>query len=126
MVSDRFCPQIKTMNNIIELTEDNFDMDVAQANLPVIVDFHAPWCGPCKTIAPLVKQLATEYAGRLKFAKADVDQTPDLAGKFQIAGVPTLMLFRDGKPVDKIVGFPGQQALRFWLERVAGTGIAVE
>jgi thioredoxin 1 len=111
------------MNNIVELTEHNFETEILQAGTPVVVDFHAPWCGPCKMIAPLIEQLAIEYAGRLKFAKANVDELPELAAQFQIQGVPTLMLFRDGKSVDAVVGFPGPRALKLWLDRAAGVAV---
>jgi len=111
------------MKNIVELTETNFETEVLQADALVVVDFFAPWCGPCKMIAPLIEQLAAEYAGRLKFAKANVDETPELATQFQIEGVPTLMLFRNGKAVDQIVGFPGPRALKLWLERAAGEAV---
>ena len=112
------------MKNIVELTENNFEAEVLQANLPVMVDFYAPWCGPCKMIAPLIEQLADEYAGRIKFIKANVDETPDLAAQFRIEGVPTLMLFRAGKQVDQVVGFPGPRALKNWLDRAAGVVVA--
>jgi thioredoxin 1 len=108
------------MKNIVELTEGNFESEVLQATQPVMVDFYAPWCGPCKMIAPLIEQLAVEYDGRLKFAKANVDETPELAAALQITGVPTLMLFRDGKPVDSLVGFPGPRGLKLWLDKAAG------
>jgi thioredoxin 1 len=109
------------MKQIIELTEDKFEAEVVQANLPVVVDFYAPWCGPCKMIAPIVEQLAVEYSGRLKFAKANVDETPQLAARFRIEGVPTLLLFRNGNYVDEMVGFPGLRALKLWLDRAAET-----
>ncbi len=115
--------KLKAMKNIVELTETNFETEVVRATAPVIVDFYAPWCGPCKMIAPLIEQLADEYAGRLKFAKANVDETPQLASQFHIEGVPTLMLFRNGKTADQIVGFPGQRALKLWLEQAAGATV---
>ncbi len=115
--------KLKAMKNIVELTETNFETEVVRATAPVIVDFYAPWCGPCKMIAPLIEQLADEYAGRLKFAKANVDETPQLASQFRIEGVPTLMLFRNGQSADQIVGFPGQRALKLWLERAAGATV---
>lgn len=111
--------QVNAMKNIVELTEGNFEAEVLRSTRPVVVDFYAPWCGPCKMIAPLIEQLAAEYAGRLKFAKANVDETQELASLFQIEGVPTLMLFRAGKPVDNVVGFPGPRALKLWLDKAA-------
>jgi thioredoxin 1 len=110
-------------NNIVELTEANFETEVLQAALPVVVDFYAPWCGPCKMIAPLLEQFAGEFAGRLKFAKANVDETPVLASSFDITGVPTLMLFRGGQPVDQVVGFPGPRQFKAWLDKAANAAV---
>ena len=110
-------------NNLMELTKDNFETEVLQTAIPVVVDFYAPWCGPCKMIAPLLQQFAGEFAGRLKFAKANVDETPDLAACFEITGVPTLMLFRGGEPVDQVVGFPGPRQLEAWLDTVANAAV---
>lgn len=111
-------------NNIVELTEANFETEVLQAALPVVVDFYAPWCGPCNMIAPLLEQFADEFAGRLKFTKANVDATPVLASSFEITGVPTLMLFRGGEPVDQLVGFPGQRQFKAWLDKAANAAVA--
>ncbi len=113
---------MKTVNaksNMVELTEANFESEVLQPAIPVVVDFYAPWCGPCKVIAPHLGQLAGEFAGRLKFAKANVDQTPDLAAGLDITSVPTLMLFRGGEPVDQLVGFPGPRQFKAWLDAAA-------
>ena len=93
------------MINLVEPTEHTFGAEVGRANLPVVVDFYAPWRGPCKMIGPLIEQLAGEYAGRVNFAKTNVDETPDLAAQFRIEGVPTLRLFRNGRAADQIVGF---------------------
>jgi thioredoxin 1 len=103
-------------HNMVELSEDNFETEVLQTGIPVVVDFYAPWCGPCKMIAPLLVQFAGEFEGRLKFAKANVDETAELAASFEITGVPTLLLFRDGQPVDSVVGMAPPQALKQWLE----------
>jgi thioredoxin 1 len=104
------------MKNIIELTESNFDPEVLQAPGPVLVDFYAPWCGPCKMLAPLLEQLAGEFAGRVKFAKLNVDEAPEPAGQYNITGVPTLMLFRGGKVIDRVVGLSSLRALKALLE----------
>jgi thioredoxin 1 len=111
------------MNNMLELTEDNFETEVIQAAVPVVVDFYAPWCGPCQMLAPVLEQLAGEFAGRLKFAKANVDQTPDLAASFEVSGVPALMLFRGGEAVDQVVGFSGLRQLKAWLDKAANTTV---
>ena len=111
------------MNNMLELTEYNFETEVIQAAVPVVVDFYAPWCGPCKMLAPVLEQFAGEFLGRLKFAKANVDQTPDLAASFEVSGVPTLMLFRGGEAVDQVVGFSGLRQLKAWLDQAANTTV---
>jgi thioredoxin 1 len=114
------------MKNIVELTEDNFETEVIQTAIPVVVDFYAPWCGPCKMLAPMLEQFAGEFAGRLKFAKANVDQTPEMAACFEITGVPTLMLFRGGETVDQVVGFPGSSQLDAWLDKAANAVVTTK
>jgi thioredoxin 1 len=104
------------MKNIVELTETGFEPEVLNASGLVLVDFYAPWCGPCKMLAPFLDQLAGEFAGRVKFAKLNVDDAPDIAERYSIKGVPTLLLFRDGKSVDSVVGMSPPQALKKWLE----------
>ena len=104
------------MKNIIELNETNFESEVLKAAGPMLVDFYAPWCGPCKMLAPILEQLAGEFTGRVKFAKLNVDEAPELAGPYDITGVPTLMLFRGGKVIDRIVGLPSPRALKASLE----------
>ncbi len=111
------------MRNIIELNETNFEPEVLGTTAPVLVDFYAPWCGPCKMLAPLLEQLAAELAGKLKFAKLNVDDAPELSADYEITGVPTLMLFRNGKAVDQIVGLPGPHQLKTWLDEAANAAI---
>ena len=85
----------------------------------MLVDFYAPWCGPCKMVAPLLEQLAAEFSGKIKFTKLNVDDAPEQASTYGITGVPTLMLFNGGEPVDQIVGLASPRALKSWLESIA-------
>ena len=88
----------------IELTEETFEQEVLKAAVPVLVDFWAVWCGPCKMIAPIVEELAGEYQGKVKIGKLDVDNNPGVASKYGIRSIPTLLIFKGGKKVDEIVG----------------------
>jgi thioredoxin 1 len=105
-------------NNIIEVGEANFEQEVINSNVPVVVDFFATWCGPCKMMAPLLDAFAGEFAGKVKFAKVDVDNSGELAMKYQITGVPTLVVFKGGAQVDTIVGLVPPAALKARLEKL--------
>ena len=107
------------MKEITELTESEFDRVMAEPGLPLLVDFYAPWCGPCKMIAPLLEQLAQHLAGRLRFFKVNVDESPELAGRLGITGVPTLLMIHEGAVCDGVVGFPSPRELVERLERLA-------
>ncbi len=107
------------MNDFVELSEPTFEKEVLQADLPVVVDFYAPWCGPCKMLAPLLEQLAGEFKDRLKFAKINVDEAPGLAAHYDVTGVPTLAWFAKGKLVDTMVGLAAPKNLKAWLENAA-------
>jgi thioredoxin 1 len=111
------------MKNTVEVTEDSFESLVSQANTPVLVDFHAPWCGPCLMLAPLLEQLAAEFDGRVKFTKVNVDNAPALAERFGITGVPTLILFRGGKPAGRTVGLASPRQLRGWLQSLVAENV---
>ena len=88
----------------IELTKENYDGEVIKSNMPVLVDFWASWCGPCKMVAPIISQIAVEYNGKVKVCKVNVDNQGELAAQNAIVSIPTVILFIDGKPVKKIVG----------------------
>jgi thioredoxin 1 len=100
------------VNTIIELTEENFQQEVLEAQEVVLVDFWAPWCGPCQRIAPVVEQLAAENAGRLKVGKVNVDEQPALAAHYGINSIPTLMLFKNGDVVQTLIGLQPKARLQ--------------
>ncbi len=108
------------MGNVAELTQTSFQADVLESKIPVLVDFWAPWCGPCRRIAPLVEQLAAEYAGRVKFAKIDVDQSQELAGSYGVMNIPTLMIFKNGVVVERFTGIPDSARLKDAVNQAIG------
>jgi thioredoxin 1 len=110
--------------NVKRIGEATFDAEVSQAGPPVLVDFYATWCGPCKALAPRVDKLAGEFSGRIKFVKVNVDDAPALARRFNIEGIPTLLLFKDGKVVDSIPGAPSDGELKARLDALAQTKAA--
>jgi thioredoxin 1 len=99
------------MGEVVHLTDVNFEAEVLKSTLPTLVDFWAAWCGPCKMIAPVVDQLAKEHDGKLKIAKVDVDQNPTLATRFGVMSIPTLILFKNGEPAERLVGYMPKEKL---------------
>jgi thioredoxin 1 len=89
-----------------EVDKTNFEQEVLQSDIPVMVDFWAPWCVPCRVIAPLVERLAEQYAGRLKVVKLNVDENHELAIRYQVMSIPTLIFFKNGQVIDRIIGVP--------------------
>ncbi len=92
------------MQDFIEITDSEFEEQVLNSDLPVLIDVWAPWCGPCRAIAPAIEQIATEYKGRIKVGKLNVDDNAETARKYGVASIPALMIFKDGKPVKGIIG----------------------
>ncbi|WFR72958.1 thioredoxin [Prescottella defluvii] len=99
------------MANTITISDDSFKQDVLESDKPVLVDFWATWCGPCKMVAPVLEEIAGEHADKLTVAKLDIDQNPSAAGEFKVMSIPTMILFQGGQPIKTIVGAKGKAAL---------------
>ncbi|MEZ0329334.1 MAG: thioredoxin [Dissulfuribacterales bacterium] len=103
---------------VIHVTDSDFDTIVMKSSIPVLVDFWAAWCGPCRAIAPVIDMLADEYDGKAKICKMNVDENPSTPGKFGIRAIPTMIIFKDGKVMDQITGAVGKAAIDTALNRV--------
>ena len=103
-------------DKIVQLTDGSFDADVVKSDKPVLVDFWAEWCGPCKMIAPILEELATEFDGKVVIGKLNIDQNPNTPPKFGIRGIPTLLLFKDGKVAGTQVGALAKAQLKTFIE----------
>ena len=102
---------------VLHLTEENFDTEVLKSDVPVLVDFWAEWCGPCKMMNPIIEDVAKDFHGRFKVAKVNVDDAQDLAAQFNIMSIPTLLLFKGGQPVEQMIGAMSKDQL---IERIKG------
>jgi thioredoxin 1 len=108
------------MENVVEITDSNFDQQVLKSNEPVLVDFWAPWCGPCRMIAPLVEELAGENRGSIKVGKVNIDDNPGAAQNYGVSSIPTLMLFKGGKIVNQFVGVQPKNRLQQAIDAAKG------
>jgi thioredoxin 1 len=109
---------LKMSDNIQVLTDDSFDQAVADASLPILVDFWADWCGPCKAVAPILAELSEEMSAKLSFAKINVDQNPATPSKFKVRSIPCLIVFRKGEEIGRVVGHKGKQVLMAEVEKM--------
>ncbi len=108
------------MHNAVEFNDQNFDSEVLQSEAPVLVDFWAPWCGPCRMIAPLVEELAGEFLGSVKIGKVNVDDSPNTAATYGISSIPTIMIFKGGEVVDRFMGVQPKTRLVDALNQAKG------
>jgi len=112
------------MGRAVPVNEQEFEAQVIRSPVPVLVDFWAEWCGPCRMIAPIVEDLAGEYAGRLKVVKVDVDENNGLAHRYSIMSIPTLGIFKGGELVERLVGYMPKQELKRRIDRVVGREVS--
>lgn len=103
--------------NVVQVTDDDFEAQVLKADLPCLVDFWAPWCGPCKAIGPVISELAQEYDGKVRIVKMNVDESPATPGKYGIRAIPTLILFKGGDILDQVTGAVGKAQLAAMLDK---------
>jgi len=104
--------------NLVHVTDGDFELQILKSEVPVLVDFWAAWCGPCRTVGPVVEELAGEYAGKVKMAKINVDENNQTPKRYGVRGIPTLMLFKDGQVVDQIVGAVPKSRIEELLSKV--------
>ncbi|MCM1136353.1 MAG: thioredoxin [Clostridium sp.] len=102
----------------LKITENNFETEVKESSMPVLVDFYADWCGPCKMMAPLVAELAESYSGKCKVGKCNTDENPQLAGEFRVMSIPTFLLFKNGEVVDTVIGAVSKNELESRIKQV--------
>jgi thioredoxin 1 len=102
----------------LHLSDQSFDTEVVKSQIPVLIDFWAPWCGPCRMLAPIIEELAKEYDGKVKVAKVNTDENPAVAAKYKISAIPTLLVFRGGQVIDQLVGVHPKPEIKTLLEKV--------
>ncbi len=107
--------------NVSTVDQSSFQKSVLESQKPVLVDFWAPWCGPCRAVAPIVEELAKEYNGKANFAKINVDEAPLLASQYGVMSIPTIMIFKDGKPAEQVIGYKPKNDLKKLLDAVITT-----
>jgi len=105
------------MAEVANITEENFDQEVLRSDLPVLVDFWAPWCGPCRAVSPVVEKVGADFAGKLKTVKVNVDEAQPLAARYAIRSIPSLLIFSGGQVVDSVVGFLPEAELKKRVEK---------
>ena len=105
------------MSNAIDISDDNFDSEVLKSDKPVLIDFWAEWCGPCKVLGPVIDEVAEDYSDRVKFVKLNIDNNPSNTQKFRIRGIPTLLLFKNGEKIDTSVGVLSKSELASFLDK---------
>jgi thioredoxin 1 len=106
--------------NIVSLTQANFNAEVLQSPSPILVDFWAEWCGPCKMLGPILDELAEEYSGRVRIGKVNIDDSQELAAQYGIRSIPTLLLFKQGQVAEQLVGLRSKRDLKASFDRLAG------
>lgn len=108
------------MANVGEVTDANFEAEVLKSQIPVLVDFWAPWCGPCRAVAPVIEEIAKDFDGKLKVLKLNTDENPKTAQSYRISGIPSLMVFKNGQPVEQVVGAVPKPTISAAVEKHIG------